>query len=80
MNEDLQINAFCERCHKHVSANVSVEKIAIFVRGVGFKCLEGTATCSHCGKEVYAREINDMNCVLREHAFRKAKEEQHAEK
>lgn len=42
------------------------------IRGISFSYVEQTAYCSECGEEVYVPEINDLNVIAREDAYRKA--------
>lgn len=65
---------YCVNCRDYKPFSVGVESVHIIKREREFDALEITAYCANCLKAVYVPEINDVNCVIRETEYVKAKE------
>lgn len=63
---------YCINCDEKTTYTVKCERVEMAVRGISFSYVEHTAYCSVCGEELYVPEINDLNVVSREEAYRKA--------
>ena len=63
---------FCIECGEKVSYSITSDRVEITIRGIKFSYVELSAYCVKCGKEIYVPEVNDMNVVSREEAYRKA--------
>lgn len=61
--------AYCINCGKKQPYYVVKFSQKVTVRGTTFYYLETKAYCSECGKEVYVKEIADMNAQDRENAY-----------
>ena len=63
---------YCINCDKKNTYCVKSQRVDIKIRGIAFSYVEQAAYCSECGEEVYVPEINDLNVVAREEAYRQA--------
>lgn len=63
---------YCINCDKKNTYYLKSQRVNMDIRGIFFGCVEQTAYCSECGEEVYVPEINDLNVIAREDAYRKA--------
>lgn len=64
--------AYCIHCDEKTAYTVKSQREEMTVRGIEFCYVELTAYCSVCGEELYVPEINDLNVMSREEAYRKA--------
>lgn len=63
---------YCINCDEKTTYTVKCQRVEMTVRGTTFSYVEQAAYCSVCGEQVYVPEINDLNVVSREEAYRKA--------
>lgn len=63
---------YCINCDKKNTYYLKSQRVNMDIRGIFFGYVEQTAYCSECGEEVYIPEINDLNVIAREDAYRKA--------
>ena len=67
-------NGFCEHCGAYHPFNIYYKYVPLDVNGIRFEALELYAICCGCGRKIYVPEINDVNAVIRETEYIKAKE------
>lgn len=63
---------YCINCDEKTTYTVKCQRVEMTVRGTTFSYVEQSAYCAVCGEQVYVPEINDLNVVSREEAYRKA--------
>lgn len=63
---------YCINCDNETTYIVKYQRVEMTVRGTTFNYIEQSAFCSVCGEEIYVPEINDINVMSREEAYRKA--------
>lgn len=66
--------AFCECCGAYNPLNIYYKFVPLDVNGIYFDALEVYARCCECGWKIYVPEINDVNALIRETEYVKAKE------
>ena len=64
----------CEWCGAYHPLNIYYEYVPLDIHGIRFEALEVYARCYGCGQKIYVPEINDVNAVIRETEYIKAKE------